>query len=114
MPFIELRTNRQLSPDKKRQIMSDMTDLLARDLNKPQRVIMVQCRDDQDMMFGGSDDPLVLIELRSIRLPEAQTAELSQSLASFVTNHLQIDSDRVFVNFFNVDPHMWGYNGSTF
>jgi len=114
MPFLELKTNKQLSTDKKNQLMEDMTALLAKDLNKPQRVIMISCMDNQDLMFGGSRDPLAFMELRSIRLPEDQTGQLAQSLSSFVKNNLDIPEDRTFINFRNFDPHMWGYNGSTF
>ena len=114
MPFIELRTNKQLSKAKKDKLMKDLTDLIAKDLNKPQRVIMCQCSDNQHLMFGASGEALAFIDLRSIRLPEDQTPQLSQSIVSFVKNHLDINGDRVFINFTNFQPHMWGYNGSTF
>ena len=114
MPFLELKTNKQLSADKKQHVMKDLTALLAKDLKKPERVIMIQCRDDQDLMFGASADPLAFIELRSIGLPEDQTVRLSQSLSSFVKNNLDIPADRLFINFRSFERHMWGYNGSTF
>ena len=114
MPFLELRTNKQLSADKKQHVMKDLTALLGKDLKKPERVIMIHCKDNQDLMFGGSSDPLAFIELRSIGLPEGQTVGLSQSLASFVKNNLDIPEDRLFINFQSFERHMWGYNGSTF
>src|SRR6056297_3473168 len=101
MPFLELKTNKQLSADKKQHMMNDLTALLAKDLKKPERVIMIHCKDNQDLMFGGSADPLAFIELRSIGLPEDQTVDLSQSLASFVKNNLHIPVDRLFINFRN-------------
>jgi len=114
MPFLELRTNKQLSAERKQHVMKDLTALLAKDLNKPGRVIMINCRDNQDLMFGGSSDPLAFIELRSINLPEDQTVRLSQSLSSFIKNNLDIPEDRLFINFRSFERHMWGYNGSTF
>jgi len=114
MPFLKLSTNKQLSKDKKQQLLRDMTALLSKDLNKPEKYIMVDCEDNKDMIFAANDDLLVFIELRSIRLPEDKTGELSKSLSNFVKNNLQISPDRIFVNFFNIQPHMWGFNASTF
>jgi phenylpyruvate tautomerase PptA (4-oxalocrotonate tautomerase family) len=114
MPFLKLSTNKQLSKDKKQQLLRDMTALLSKDLNKPEKYIMVDCEDNKDMIFAGIEDLLVFIELRSIRLPEDKTGELSKSLSNFVKNNLQISPDRIFINFFNIQPHMWGFNASTF
>ena len=114
MPYIHLSTNKQLSKDKKQQVLQDMTALVSRDLGKPGKFIMAGLKDDQDMIFDGSLDPVVFVELRSIRLPEDQTEKFSQSLSAFVKNHLEVNSDRLFINFRNVEPHMWGYNGTTF
>ena len=114
MPFIHLQTNMQLSQDKKQQLLNDLTDLIAKDLNKPSRFIMARCSDDQDMMFADSADPLVFIELRSIRLPGGQTANLSQSLTAFVDHNLGVKGNRIFINFMGFEPRMWWHNGSTF
>lgn len=114
MPFLKLSTNKQLSKDKKQQLLRDMTALLSKDLNKSEKYIMVDCEDNKDMIFAGIEDLMVFIELRSIRLPEDKTGELSKSLSNFVKNNLQISPDRIFINFFNIQPHMWGFNASTF
>jgi phenylpyruvate tautomerase PptA (4-oxalocrotonate tautomerase family) len=66
------------------------------------------------MIFGGTYDDLAFIELRSIRLPEQRTKSLSKSLTSLVKDHFKIDGDRVFINFANIEPHLWGYNSDTF
>ncbi len=114
MPFLELKTNKQLSEDKKQQVMTDLTSLISKDLNKPEKYIMVGCQDNQALMFGASTEPMAFIDLRSIRLPEDQTQKLSQSLSTFLSNNLEVSPGRVFINFWNVPPHMWGHNGSTF
>jgi hypothetical protein len=66
------------------------------------------------MLFADSADPLVFIELRSIRLPSGQTGGLSQSLTAFVDHNLGVKGNRIFMNFMDFEPHMWGHNGSTF
>jgi len=114
MPYIELKTNKQLSRDKKEQILRDLTALMARDLGKPEKYIMASCLDDQDMIFAGSHDPLVFVDLRSIRLPEGQTENLSKSLSNFMANNLAVKGERLFINFSNFDGDRWGHNGSTF
>lgn len=114
MPFLKLSTNKQLSRDKKQQLLRDLTALLSKDLNKPEKYIMIDCEDDKDIVFANSEDLLVFMELRSIRLPEDKTGELSKSLSNFVKNNLEIPADRIFINFFNIQPHMWGFNAGTF
>ncbi|MGM0531965.1 MAG: phenylpyruvate tautomerase MIF-related protein [Bacteroidota bacterium] len=35
-------------------------------------------------------------------------------MTNFVKDNLEIPADRIFINFINIQPHMWGFNGSTF
>jgi phenylpyruvate tautomerase PptA (4-oxalocrotonate tautomerase family) len=114
MPYLKLQTNKQLSKDKKDQVLQDLTALLSKDLSKPEKYIMIECNDDQSMFFGGSDEYLVFIDLRSINLPEESTSKLSASLANFVKSQLEIKPERVFINFTSYPRHMWGFNGTTF
>lgn len=114
MPYLKLKSNKQLGENKKQQLMKDLTDLLIKDLNKPEKYIMIECEINRSMTFGNNDDILAFIELRSIRLPEDKTGELTKSLTNFVKNNLEIPADRVFINYINIQPHMWGFNGNTF
>ncbi len=114
MPYLKLQTNLELSDDRKKELLNDLISLVSKELDKPEKYVMTIVQDGQIMLFGSTEDPLVYIEFRSIRFPEGQTKALAKSLSHFVKSRLNIDSDRVFIQFINSDPHMWGYNASTF
>ena len=114
MPYIKVQTNKELSDDRKKEIMQDLTDFVSKELGKPKKFIMAVIQNSQSMIFGGSFDPLAYVELRSIRLPHNRTKSLSQSIAGFIKDQMNIDSERIFINFTDVEPHLWGYNSDTF
>jgi phenylpyruvate tautomerase PptA (4-oxalocrotonate tautomerase family) len=114
MPYLKIQTNLELSKDQKNEILKDATSFLSKELGKPERFIMVQMQNSESMIFAGSFEPLAYLELRSIRLPENRTKTLSKSLVSFLRSKLNVDGNRVFINFVNVDSHMWGFDSDTF
>ena len=114
MPYLKIQTNLELSNDRKKDILNDLVSLVSKELDKPEKYVMAIVQDSQVMLFGTTDDPLVYIEFRSIRFPEDKTKALAKSLSHFVTNRLNIEPERIFIQFINSDPHMWGYNASTF
>jgi hypothetical protein len=75
---------------------------------------MVSIRSGLAMMFGGDDAPCAYLELKSLGLPEEQTATLSQALCELIGDKLQIPAERIFIEFSNPARHMWGWNGRTF
>jgi phenylpyruvate tautomerase PptA (4-oxalocrotonate tautomerase family) len=114
MPYIKIQTNVELSEDQKMDLLNDLTDLLSKELGKPEKYVMGMIQNSESMIMSGKTDSLAFVELRSIRLPENRTKTLTKSLTYFLKEALKIDSDRIFVNFINVEPHMWGYNSDTF
>ena len=114
MPYLKVQTNIELSKDRKTEVLNDLISLVSKELDKPEKYVMTLIQDSQIMLFGSSDAPLVYIEFRSIRFPEDQTKALAKSLSHFIKRQLNIDPERIFIQFINSEPHMWGYNASTF
>jgi phenylpyruvate tautomerase PptA (4-oxalocrotonate tautomerase family) len=114
MPYLKLQTNVELSKDRKTELLSDLISLVSKELNKPEKYVMTLIQDSQVMLFASSDEPLAYLEFRSIRLPEDQTKTLSKSLTHFIKSRLNIEATRIFIQFVNSDPHMWGFKSSTF
>lgn len=114
MPYISIQTNVDLSEDRKENLLKDITDLLSKELGKPEKYIMGIIQNSESMIMGEKSDPLAFAELRSIRLPENRTKTLTKSLTYFLKDALEIDADRIFLNFINIEPHLWGYNSDTF
>lgn len=114
MPYLLLRTNQQCTEQSKQQLLSRLSTVTAEALGKPERYVMVSLEDDRDMRFAGDDTPCAYLELKSIGLPEAQTAGLSATLCQLVNSELGIPLERIYIEFADAARHMWGWNGATF
>ena len=114
MPLIKLRTNVSVTDEKKPELLSELSQLLASETGKPERYVMVEIAEDRNMLFGGSADPLAYVECKSIGLSTAQAKSLSQSISQVLDTRMQISADRVYIEFSNCPAEFWGWNGSTF
>lgn len=114
MPYVKLQTNQSLSREGKLDLLRDLTSLISKELNKPEKYVMTIIQDAQIMLFGNTDESAAYMEFRSISLPEDQTQALSKTLSQFLKDQLKIPSERVFIQFVNAERHMWGYNATTF
>jgi phenylpyruvate tautomerase PptA (4-oxalocrotonate tautomerase family) len=114
MPYLKINTNQTLDKDGESQLASAVSPLLANMLGKPESYIMIEVHSGVSMLFAGSDAPLAYLELKSIGLPESQSAEFSKQLCHFIASHLDISADRIYIEFSAAERHLWGWNGSTF
>ncbi len=114
MPYLRIQTNLPLNKKAERTILKEASSLVATELGKPEEYVMVALQPDTPMGFAGSDDPAAFIELKGIGLPAAKTNRLSQVLSGLINEHLGIPSQRIFLNFADIPPNLWGWNGDTF
>ena len=114
MPYIRIQTNRELKDDAKQEILKKTSLLVSKNLGKPEKYVMVRIDSAQPMMFAGSTSPCIFLELKSIGLPESKTAALSKVLCQFLNDELKISSERVYIEFSDVQDSMWGWNSETF
>lgn len=112
MPVFKLQSNKRI--DNQKDWMKDATAFLSETLSKPEKFIMVHVEENHDMMFAGSAEPLAYIELKSISLPEDKTREFSAAVCDFVEKTTGIPRSRIYIEFANAQPHMFGWNGATF
>ncbi|MBK9991626.1 MAG: hypothetical protein IPP19_13020 [Verrucomicrobia bacterium] len=113
MPYLKIQTNLPLTEKAEHSILKSASSLVASELGKPEEFVMIAVQPDTPMMFGGSDDPVAFLELKSIALPGAKTKQLSQSLCTLIKEHLD-SMERVYVKFIDVKRGMWGWKGDTF
>ena len=114
MPLLKVQTNEVIDTDRQKSLAGKASQQVADMLGKPERYVMVSIEHNPAMLFGGSDDPMAYLELKSIGLPEAKTAELSQKLASLLGDELGLPADRIYIEFADAPRSMWGWNGGTF
>lgn len=114
MPLLKIQTNKAVDAATSKTLVAEASTTVAGLLGKPERYVMVSLEHNPDMLFGGTDDPLAYLELKSIGLPESQTADLSRSLADLLNKALNLPADRIYIEFADAPRNMWGWNGATF
>jgi len=112
MPYLKFQTNKQLENEE--DIITKVSKLVARELEKSEEYVMVAVEPNVKMSFGGSFEPTVFIQLKSIGLPESKTKQISAALSNLMEEELGIPNDHVYIEFTDVKRTFWGYNGSTF
>jgi phenylpyruvate tautomerase len=114
MPYLKIQSNRELDAAQGKEFIKQASNLVAEQLGKPERYVMVALEPPVPMVFAGSDDPTVFMELKSIGLSESQTPALSDALSELANTTLGVDKDRVYIEFADAPRKMWGWNGATF
>ena len=114
MPLLKIQTNKVVDPDDAKTLIADASATVAELLGKPERYVMVSLEHNPAMLFGGSDEPLAYLELKSIGLPESQTTGMSRSLCDLLNKALDLPADRIYIEFADAPRNMWGWNGGTF
>jgi len=113
MPVLIITTNAPIA-DIDAAGLKRISESLASLLGKPESYIMVMASHQDKMLFAGSSEPTAYLELKSIGLPEDQTASLSAKLCELVEDLLGIARNRIYIEFSNAKRHLFGWNGGTF
>ena len=116
MPYLKIQTSVPInsSTPSPQALLKKASRLVAKELNKPEDYVMVSLEPASAMLFAGSTEPTAFLELRAIGLPAKKTGDLSRLLCELVESELGVAKERVFINFADVSPSMWGWNGETF
>lgn len=114
MPYLQIQTNLDISPDQQVTFLATASQMVAKHLNKAESYVMVALQTQVPMLFAGTNQPTAFLELKNLRLPTSCTPDLSREICAFVEQSLRIPKDRVYIEFINVDPSLWGWNGQTF
>jgi phenylpyruvate tautomerase len=114
MPYLKIQTNQTVNPGEAEALISKASKLVATELGKPEKYVMVALSNPVPMVFAGTDAPTAYLELKSIGLPSSRTGDLSQALCALIENELAISQKRVYIEFADAPRTMWGWNGSTF
>ena len=112
MPYLKLQTSKNVF--NKREVIQKLSGIVAEELGKPESYVMVALESEVKMCFGGDTDPAIFMQLKSIGLSESMTDSLSEALCTYASEKLNIDSDRIYIEFTDVDGSFWGWNKSTF
>ncbi|MCF6211723.1 MAG: phenylpyruvate tautomerase MIF-related protein [Gammaproteobacteria bacterium] len=114
MPLLKIHTNQSLDDAAQAALMQKASAGVAELLGKPEHYVMIALNIDQTMLFAGSHAPLAYLELKSIGLANDATSSLSAALCQLVSEALDIDQDRIYIEFTSAERHLWGWDGHTF
>ncbi|HQU14792.1 MAG: hypothetical protein B7Z66_03825 [Chromatiales bacterium 21-64-14] len=114
MPYLKVQTNVAVARALRTAFVEAASSQVAAALGKPERYVMVALEPETTMAFAGTDAPLAYLELKSIGLPQSATRGLSEMLCALVHSQLDIDPQRVYIEFIDAPRTMWGWNGDTF
>ncbi len=112
MPLLELTTNTKI--ENCSQLAQQASKLTAEILGKPECYVMVKIQPEQALIFAGSDEPAAHVKLKSLGLPESNTADFSSKICSFINSELGINSARIYIEFSDAARKMWGWDKGTF
>ncbi|PUU86654.1 phenylpyruvate tautomerase MIF-related protein [Halanaerobium sp.] len=112
MPFIKVQTNQKVK--KEEELLKKLSAEMAEQLGKPESYIMTALEANLKMTFGGSTEKTAFIEVKSIGLKQSMTEELSQFICEFIEQELEIEQDRIYIEFADAPGAMWGWDGGTF
>jgi len=114
MPYLKLETNQIISPESCQQQLQKLSKSVAEILGKSEDYVMISLESAKPMFFAGSSNPTAFVELKSLGLPEEQTATFSKVLCTLIEAQMGIKADRIYIEFNGPARHMWGWNGKTF
>jgi phenylpyruvate tautomerase PptA (4-oxalocrotonate tautomerase family) len=114
MPYLQIQTNIDIKSEQQAVLLKSASQIIAKALNKSENYIMIALQPNTPMLFAGTEQPTAFLILKSLRLPVEDTSNLSQTLCSFIEEKLNIQKDRIYIEFVNPEPSLWGWNGRTF
>ena len=114
MPYLKIETNEELDETAIQELLKKASAFTARLLGKPEKWIMVAIKQGIPMVFDGNSQPAAFVELKSIGLAQDMCAGLSRNLCDFIGTELGVSPDRIYIEFWDINGKMFGWNGGTF
>lgn len=113
MPYLRITSNVALSEAEKNNALKTLSQAAAELLGKSETYVMTSWHYAK-MTMGGSDAPAAFIDFQSIRLPAEDTSRISKEICERLSLTVDIRQDRIYINFGDISPSLWGWNGKTF
>lgn len=114
MPLVRIVTSVEPSANAD-ALLRELSALLARDLGKPESYVMTCLDPRARMTFAGTTEPTCYVEVKNVgNFGPELTSRLSAAITDRVATRLGVAPDRVYIEFADARPHLWGHNGDTF
>ena len=114
MPLLKLETTVPLPEGKGKPLLAALSKAVAGTIGKFEQYVMVAVSQSAILMSGKAGEA-AFVDIRSLGGLNGETnRKLSQQVCKLLKDSLGIASDRVYLNFTDVEAGNWGWNGNTF
>ena len=110
MPLLTVSTSIEIT--EKILFLKNCSRLVSKLTKKPEQYVMVRLFDQTPMYFNMDSSPSCFIDFKSIG--SLNPSEMSKEISSFISNHLGIPTNRVYVRFEDINASNWAWDGRTF
>ena len=115
MPMIRLTLPKGTGPVNQKSALEHLQNAVSRILGKPLAYIQCILVEAQGMLFAGESDPSAFIEIKSIGgLSPENCKKLSSECCNVISSLLSISPKRVYIEFTDAKPNLWGWDSTTF
>jgi len=112
MPFIQINTSSKSVVENDDLLQKDISKMVADLTGKSENYVMTIIQRDTKMTFAGSDEPCCFIKVKSIG--SLTPSSMSKSLCELIASKTNINTNRIYIEFFDVKASNWGFNSATF
>ncbi|MDE6592334.1 MAG: hypothetical protein K2K57_04635 [Oscillospiraceae bacterium] len=113
MPFINVKTNENVSADKAEVIKSELGRVISIIPGKSESWLMVNIEGDCALYFKGTSESAAIAQVQLYGGASSEClSELTGEITGILGNALGIPAGRVYVSYMLTEN--WGWNGSNF
>lgn len=113
MPFINVKTNAQISKDKETAIKTALGSAITAIPGKSESWLMVGIEPEHILYFKGDDAPAAMVEVSVYGQANSDAFNsLTGKICEILNEQLSIDPSRIYVKYSATAD--WGWNGSNF
>lgn len=113
MPFIDLKTNKQVNKHDEIALKQALGNAIAILPGKSETWLMLDIHDECRMYFHGSDAPCAMLQVQVFGKINPEKCELlTAEICRIMDSTLQISPENTYVKYEEVD--LWGWNSQNF
>ena len=112
MPYIKIRTNKEVSDDKATNIKTKLGNDISI-LGKSEDWLMVDIEKADNLFFRGEKTDIAYIEVKLFgRNDNSHYNNMTREITNNISNNLGIDASNIYVSYYETSN--WGWNGNNF
>lgn len=113
MPFIDVKTNKQVSKKDEIALKSALGQAIAILPGKSEQWLMLDIHDQSRMYFHGDDAPCAMLQVQVFgKINPAKCEELTAEICRIMKDTLAIPEDATYVKYEEIS--LWGWNSQNF